>query len=166
MGKFDKNGAYVDKYASRLSLFTSEVGTVVIEPKQKSKSGTARPFDFYRLEPVIHRYHFFLVMPGGLSDSLENPDFDKLRVAVFDERRKDEIFRFELHRCGDGTLDPDEECDYARVPPAGGHTNSTDPNLFIDAHGILKKCTRACVGVPASIEVSNQNVVDITENVK
>jgi hypothetical protein len=105
MGKFEKNMTYSSKYASRLTLYTSEVGTIVMEPEQKSKSGVARPFDFYRLEPVVHRYHFFLVMPGSLTDSVDDADFNKLRVAVFDERRKDEIFRLELHRCGDGNLD-------------------------------------------------------------
>jgi hypothetical protein len=58
-------------------------------------------------------------MPGALNESLDDANFDKLKVAVFDERRKDEIFRFELHKCGDGVLDPEEECDYLRVPPAG-----------------------------------------------
>jgi len=63
----------------------------------------------------------FLVMPGGLNDSLENQDYNKLKVAVFNERAKDEIFRYELHSCGDGILDATkfEDCDYARVPPAG-----------------------------------------------
>jgi hypothetical protein len=138
---------YDEKYASRLTLYTSEVGTIVMEPKQKSQSGVARPFDFYRLEPIVHRYHFFLVMPGGLSDTLDDADFNKLRVAVFDERRKDEIFRFELHRCGDGRLDIDEECDYARVPPAGHYIHSSDPKMFKDFDGVLKTCTEACVGI-------------------
>jgi hypothetical protein len=157
MGKFSKNGVYDDRYASRLTLYTSDVATIAMEPKQMSASGLARPFDFYRLEPIIHRYHFFLVMPGGLSDSLDNADFDKLRVAVFDERRKDEIFRFELHRCGDGILDPDEECDYARVPPAGDYIDLTNQRFFKDAHGVLTMCTRACQGDPAPLLVSTEN---------
>ena len=120
MGKFDADGKiYDEKYKGRLSLFTSVLGTIVLEPKQISKSGIAIPFDFYKMELIIHRYHFFLVMPGALNESLDDANFDKLKVAVFDERRKDEIFRFELHKCGDGVLDPEEECDYLRVPPAG-----------------------------------------------
>ena len=105
-----------------------------MEPNQFSKSGAARPFDFYKLEPTVHRYHMFLVMPGASGDSLDNADFDKLRVAVFDERLKDEIFRYELHNCGDGKLDTDkfEECDYARVPPAGSFIDPTNPRIYKD----------------------------------
>jgi hypothetical protein len=74
----------------------------------------------------------FLVMPGALHEGLENPDFNKIRVAVFDERLKDEIMRFELHSCGDGTLDIEkfEECDYARVPPAGHAIDPTNQKVY------------------------------------
>ena len=90
-------------------------------------------------------------MPGGLSDSLDHSDFDKLRVAVFDERRKDEILRFELHRCGDGILDTDEECDYARVPPAGDYIDLSNPSSFKDIRGVLSLCTKACQGDPVPV---------------
>ena len=47
MGKYGKDGVYDDRYASRLTLHTSEVGTIALEPSQKTKTGTARPFDFF-----------------------------------------------------------------------------------------------------------------------
>ena len=131
-----------------MSGFTSDVGPILMQPSQINKSGQARPFDFYKLEPVVQRYHLFLVMPGALSDSLDNPDFNKLRVAVFDERLKDEIFRFELHNCGDGKLDTDkfEECDYARVPPAGNFVDPDNSRIYKDEAGDLRMCTNACFG--------------------
>ena len=79
-------------------------------------------------------------MPGSLNESLDNPDFNKLRVAVFDERLKDEIFRYDLHNCGDGQLDTDkfEDCDYNRTPPAGNYIDPTNPKIYKDISGVLR----------------------------
>ena len=119
-----------------------------MEPSQFTKSKEERPFDFYLLEPVVQRYHVFLVMPGALSQSLDSADFNKLKVAIFDERLKDEIYRFELHNCGDGVLDTDkfEECDYGRVPPAGNYIDPNNPNIYKDNSGVLRLCTKSCLG--------------------
>lgn len=86
MGKFSQEGSYTQQYANRLTTYISEVSTIAMQPTQKNSAGESRPVDFYRLEPVIHRFHVFLVMPGDIAESVDDADFKKLSVAVFDER--------------------------------------------------------------------------------
>lgn len=47
----------------------------------------------------------FLVMPGDLEDDISGSiDYNKLKVAIINERDRDEILRIPLHDCGDGIL--------------------------------------------------------------
>lgn len=68
-----------------------------------------------------------------LNDS-NQVDFDKIKVAVLNDRVQDEIMRIALHDCGDGHLNSTafEECDYARVPPAGDLIYSGRPDLYYE----------------------------------
>ena len=90
----------------------------------------------------------FLVMPGDISDNIADSsltDFNKLKVAIYKEREQDEVLRLPLHECGDGAHNKTafEDCDYARVPPAGDLIYPNRQNVFNDNGYFI--CTHLCL---------------------
>ena len=116
-----------------------------MQPAQITSRGLSRPIDFYNFDLTVLRYHMFSIMPGDLSEDIH--DFDKLKVAIYDERQKDEIYRFQLHGCGDGFLNSTffEMCDYNRVPPAGDKIYPANPKVYLSENG-YRMCTNICTG--------------------
>ena len=75
----------------------------------------------------------FLVMPGALEDDIAGlVDYDKIKLAIFDERKKDEVMRWQLEDCGNGKHNSTafEECDYARKPPAYDYNYRTSEDVW------------------------------------
>jgi len=101
---------------NKLGMYAVEISKF-IKSSEVGNNGKRRSVDFYNYNLEVRYYHMFLVMPGGLEDDIHGlVDYDKIKVAIFDVRTKDEAIRWPLEDCGNGIFNASafEQCDYAR----------------------------------------------------
>jgi len=138
-------------YAVEISKF--------IQPSEVGNNKETRSVDFYNYNLAVRYHHMFLVMPGGLEDEIGGVlDYDKIKVAIFDVRTKDEVMRWPMEDCGNGNYNATafEECDYARKPPAYDHSYRTAGDVFYwgesdGGDGNYYTCNDICLRQPIGL---------------
>lgn len=145
-------------YRNKLAMYAVEISKF-IQPSEVGNNKERRSVDFYNYDLAVRYHHMFLVMPGGLEDDIGGVlDYDKIKVAIFDVRTKDEVMRWPMEDCGNGNYNATafEECDYARKPPAYDHSYRTAGDVFYwgesyGGDGNYYTCNDICLRQPIGL---------------